>query len=89
MCFQKKKKEKTVCIKQPLEIGFLKVLLVLNCFSVTTPRTLLEGVCLSQPSRPCEFELPAGAGIQVVSMGNARQHYFLPHWGSLGNLGCR
>lgn len=31
------KKEKTVCIKGPLEIGFLKVLAVLNYFSVTTP----------------------------------------------------
>ena len=98
MCFQKKKKkrkkEKTVCIKGPLEIGFLKVLPVLNYFSVVTPRHRLRACVFSSPAGLVNLNCLQALVLKLFlwEMSTRRQHRFMPqhpHWGSLRNLGCR
>ena len=59
MCL--KKTNTHSALSWPLAIGFLKVCPVLSCFSVTYPRTFVEGSCPLQPLRPCELEVPLAA----------------------------
>ena len=59
MCL--KKTNTHSALSWPLAIGFLKVCPVLSCFSVTYPRTFVEGSCPLQPLRPRELEVPLAA----------------------------
>ena len=51
----------------PLATGFLKVCPVLNCFSITYPRTFVKGRRPLQAIRPCDFGVPLAVLCSVAS----------------------
>ena len=91
-------KKKKAVLNLSLEIAFVKVLHVLNSFSITYPRTFLESRRALQPHKPCKYEVPETLGLKLLiqEMSTRRQHFSMPHPGSSGNqspgevfLACR
>ena len=62
MCLKKKK----AVLNLPLEIAMVKVLHVLNSFSITYPRTFLESRCALQPHKPSKYEVPETLGLKLL-----------------------
>ena len=65
-------KRKKAVLNLSLEIAFVKVLHVLNSFSITYPRTFLESRRALQPHKPCKYEVPETLGLKLLIQEAAR-----------------